>query len=268
MELHHLLNLGHAGPVRPAKTSVRPRATHARERKSSIARSTNASAGRMLGGEHGDEEEEAEDGDLAAVDAIDAVDAVDAVDAIDAIDAIDTIDVIDTIDARPSTSSLAPPLPPSSSRPPPSPDASSYLLSGMAVVASVLGRLSAQELRYDSARLFRNQESSRALSLELRRKRQEYKDQEEVRLAMEQKRRVVEVTEKARQEAERQKKVQEKYAEVAREEEARRRKVRARTPIPTTQSRSWSFTRSLVRPLARPTTGARGVQEGVRGDAT
>ena len=253
MELHHLLNLGHAGPVRPAKTSVRPRATHARERKSSIARSTNASAGRMLGGEHGDEEEEAEDGDLAAVDAIAAIGAIDA---------------IDTIDARPSTSSLAPPLPPSSSRPPPSPDASSYLLSGMAVVASVLGRLSAQELRYDSARLFRNQESSRALSLELRRKRQEYKDQEEVRLAMEQKRRVVEVTEKARQEAERQKKVQEKYAEVAREEEARRRKVRARTPIPTTQSRSWSFTRSLVRPLARPTTGARGVQEGVRGDAT
>ena len=248
MELHHLLNLGHAGPVRPAKTSVRPRATHARERKSSIARSTNASAGRMLGGEHGDEE--AEDGDLAAVDAIDA---------------------IDTIDARPSTSSLAPPLPPPSSRPPPSPDASSYLLSGMAVVASVLGRLSAQELRYDSARLFRNQESSRALSLELRRKRQEYKDQEEVRLAMEQKRRVVEVTEKARQEAERQKKVQEKYAEVAREEEARRRKVRARTPIPTTPVTLMvvhSFTRSLVRPLARPTTGARGVQEGVRGDAT
>ena len=76
----------------------------------------------------------------------------------------------------------------------------SYLLTGIAIAASILGRMSAQELRYDSARLFRNQESSRALSLELRRRRQEYKDQEGVRLAAEQKRRVVEVTEKARQE--------------------------------------------------------------------
>jgi len=100
----------------------------------------------------------------------------------------------------------------------------SYLLTGIAIVASILGRLSAQEVRYDSARLFRNQESSRALSLELRRKRQEYKDQEGVRLATEQKRRVIEVTEKARQDAERQKEAQEKHEKMARKEEARRRK--------------------------------------------
>ena len=124
--------------------------------------------------------------------------------------------------SREHVTSLAappPPLPPLAAA-----NDLSYLLTGIAIAASILGRMSAQELRYDSARLFRNQESSRALSLELRRKRQEYKDQEGVRLAAEQKRRVVEVTERARHEAERQKKVQEKYEKMAREEEVRRRK--------------------------------------------
>lgn len=125
-----------------------------------------------------------------------------------------------------SLASLTAPRTPSPHPHPPlaSANHTSYLLTGIAIAASILGRMSAQELRYDSARLFRNQESSRALSLELRRRRQEYKDQEGVRLAAEQKRRVVEVTEKARQDAERQKKAQEKYEKMAREEEARRRK--------------------------------------------
>jgi hypothetical protein len=91
-------------------------------------------------------------------------------------------------------------------------------------LAGIMGRISAQELRYDSSRLFRHQESSRALSLELRTRRKAWKEEEEVRLAMDQKRRVAEVTEKARQEAERQKRVQQKYERLAREEEERRRK--------------------------------------------
>lgn len=89
-----------------------------------------------------------------------------------------------------------------------------YLLTLVAVVSGVLGRLSAQELRYDAARLFRNQEKSRLMNAELRQKRQEWKEQEEVRLAAEQKRRVEEVSEKARKEADRQKKLQEKYEKV------------------------------------------------------
>lgn len=89
-----------------------------------------------------------------------------------------------------------------------------YLLTLVAVVSGILGRLSAQELRYDSARLFRNQEKSRLMNVELRRKRQEWREQEEVRLAAEQKRRVEEVSEKARKEADRQKKLQEKYEKV------------------------------------------------------
>ena len=99
-----------------------------------------------------------------------------------------------------------------------------YLLAGVAIVASVLGRLSSEEIRYDASRLFRNQESSRLLNAEMRRKRQEWKEQEEVRLSMEQRRRVEEVTEKARVEAKRQKKLQEKYEKEAREEAERRRK--------------------------------------------
>jgi len=88
------------------------------------------------------------------------------------------------------------------------------LLTSVAVLAGILGRLSAQELRYDASRLFRNQESSRSLNVELRRKRQEWKEQEEMRLAVEQKRRVEEVTVKARKEAARQKKIQEKLEKV------------------------------------------------------
>jgi len=99
-----------------------------------------------------------------------------------------------------------------------------YMLAGVAIIASVLGRLSSEEIRYDASRLFRKQESSRLLNAELRRKRQEWKEQEEVRLAMEQRRRVEEVTEKARIEAERQKKIQEKYEKEAREEGERRKK--------------------------------------------
>lgn len=98
-----------------------------------------------------------------------------------------------------------------------------YLLAGVAIIASILGRLSSEELRYDASRLFRNQESSRLLNVELRRKRQEWKEQAEVRIALEQRRRVEEVTEKARIEAEKQKKIQEKYEKVAKEEAERRR---------------------------------------------
>ena len=150
-------------------------------------------------------------------------------DTVESTDGVQTVDVVEsaratkTTETTETTASFATPL----TQPPPpisSFNETSYLLTGMAVMASVLGRMSAQELRYDSARLFRNQESSRALSLELRRKRQEYKEMEEVRLAMDQKRRVVEATEKARQEAERQKKMQEKYEKMALEEEARRKK--------------------------------------------
>jgi hypothetical protein len=103
-------------------------------------------------------------------------------------------------------------------------DIHGYMLAGVAVMASVLGRVSAEEIRYDASRLFRKQESSRMLNAELRRKRQEWKEQEEARLATEQKRRVEEVTVKARIEAEKQKKIQEKYEKEAREEAERRRK--------------------------------------------
>ena len=208
-----------ARSARPGKKSIECRPTHTRERRSFIAHSHTA-----FDQEEGRPLEEERDVQPDAVDPTHAADPTHSVDT-----SADPTHQVDSLSLLPS--SLSPAVaqsvlvpPPFLQTPFPTSSSSSYLLTGVAVVASILGRISAQELRYDSARLFRNQESSRALSIELRRKRQEYKEQEEVRLAMEQKRRVVEVTEKARQEAERQKKVQARYEKMAREEESRRKK--------------------------------------------
>lgn len=92
--------------------------------------------------------------------------------------------------------------------------ADGLLIATVAICSGILGRLSAQELRYDAARLYRNQENSRSMSLELRRKREAWKQEEDARMAGEQQKRVQEVTERALKEVERQKKIQEKYEKV------------------------------------------------------
>jgi hypothetical protein len=79
------------------------------------------------------------------------------------------------------------------------------------MVSGIVGRVSSQELRYDATRLYRLQESSRAVSMELRKKREAWKAQEDVRVSNLQKQRVQRAREKASQEAERQRKLQEKF---------------------------------------------------------
>ena len=86
-----------------------------------------------------------------------------------------------------------------------------FLISVVAIVSGIVGRVSSQELRYDATRLYRLQESSRAVSMELRKKREAWKAQEDVRVSNLQKQRVQRAREKASQEAERQRKLQEKF---------------------------------------------------------
>lgn len=88
------------------------------------------------------------------------------------------------------------------------------LIALVAVLSGMVGRMSAQQVRFDAARLFRYQESSRALSLELRRKRELWKQEETARMAEDQRRKVEQVTKKALQEAEQQQRLQEKYEKV------------------------------------------------------
>jgi len=85
------------------------------------------------------------------------------------------------------------------------------LIAVVALVSGIVGRVSSQELRYDATRLFRLQESSRAVSIELRKKREAWKAEEDVRVSELQKKRVQRAREKAIQEAERQRKLQEKF---------------------------------------------------------
>eukprot|EP00890_Picochlorum_soloecismus_P003808 jgi/Picsp_1/4428/NSC_06650-R1_expressed protein [Chlorella variabilis] len=97
------------------------------------------------------------------------------------------------------------------------------LIAVVALVSGIVGRVSSQELRYDATRLYRLQESSRAVSMELRKKREAWKSEEDVRVSDLQKQRVQRAREKAIQEAERQRKLQEKF-EMEAKQEAERQK--------------------------------------------
>ena len=86
-----------------------------------------------------------------------------------------------------------------------------FLITLIAIVSGIVGRVSSQELRYDATRLYRLQESLRAISMELRKKREVWKAQEDIRMLDLQKQRVQRAREKASLEAERQRKLQEKF---------------------------------------------------------
>ena len=82
------------------------------------------------------------------------------------------------------------------------------------VSASCLGRLNSQEARLDVRRVQRTRERSRALSSELRSKREAWRIQEAVRLASVEAQRVTDVTIRAREAAKEQAQLRHKYEEV------------------------------------------------------
>lgn len=100
-------------------------------------------------------------------------------------------------------------------------DSGAWMLAFSIVFASRLGRLTSQEARLDVRRLQRDRERGRALSTELRKRRETWLLEEAARLAGEDALRVEEAAARAREEARRQAEVQRRMREEAEEAAAR-----------------------------------------------